>query len=101
MVEDRIRNIEARVESSANLPEGAKAELLELLAALRAELHGVNKEHLERAENASGRVDVPHGETVEDALGGLTSTVTELEATHPRLSDLANRIAVALASIGI
>jgi hypothetical protein len=101
MVEDRIRNIEARVESSANLPEPAKAELLELLASLRAELQGVHKEHLDRAESASGSADVPHGETVEDALGGLTTTVTELEATHPRLSDLVNRLAVTLSNIGI
>jgi hypothetical protein len=101
MLEDRIRNIEARVASSANLPEPAKAELLELLNALRAEFQEVNKEHLDRAESATGRADVPHGETVEDALGGLTSTVTELETMHPRLSDLVNRLAVTLSNIGI
>jgi hypothetical protein len=100
MVEDRIRNIEARVQSSANLPEAAKAELLELIASLRAELQGVNKEHLDRAESASGG-ETPQGESIEDALGGLTGTVTELEATHPRISDLANRLAFALSSMGI
>ena len=101
MVEDRIRNIEARVQSSASLPEPAKAELLELITALRAELQGVNKDHLDRAESATGSGEVPHGETIEDALGGLTGTVTELEAMHPRLSDLVNRLAVALSSMGI
>jgi len=98
MVEDRIRNIEARVQGSANLPEAAKAELLELLAALRGELHGVQKEHLERAE---GSTPAGHGESLDDALGGLTGTVTELEAMHPRLAELANRLAVALANMGI
>jgi len=102
MVEDRIRNIENRVQTSANLPEAAKAELLELLEALRAELQGVKKEHLVRAEGAvAGTGESPHGESLDDALGGLTGTVTELEAMHPRLSELANRLAVALANMGI
>jgi hypothetical protein len=98
MVEDRIRNIEARVQDSANLPAAAKAELLELLAALRAELQGVKKEHLEHAEETAGKA---HGESLDDALGGLTGTVTELEAMHPRLAELANRLAVILSNIGI
>jgi hypothetical protein len=99
MVEDRIRNIEARVQSSGNLPPAAKGELLELLGEMRAELGQVNKEHLQRAENSSG--SPAHGETLDDALGGLTGTVTELEAMHPRLAELANRLAVALANMGI
>ena len=104
MVEDRIRNIEARVQASANLPDAAKAELLDLLAALRVELQGVKKEHLERAEESSGatRPDgTAKGESLDDALGGLTGTVRELEAIHPRLAALANRLAVTLANMGI
>jgi len=99
MVEDRIRNIESRVQTSENLPDPAKAELLELIAELRAELHGVKKEQLAQTTGATG--DAPHGETLDDALGGLTGTVTGLEAMHPRLSELANRIAVALSNMGI
>jgi len=100
MVEDRIRIIESRVRESGNLPEAAKSELLDLLAALRAELQGVKKEHLERAEE-SAAAGQPAGESLNDALGGLTGTVAELEATHPRLAALANRLAVALANMGI
>ena len=98
MIEDRIRTIESRVQGSANLPEAAKAELLDLLESLRAELQGVKKEHLERAEESSG---APHGETLHEAVGGLTGTMAELEAVHPRLAELANRLAVALANMGI
>jgi hypothetical protein len=101
MVEDRLRNIEARVQASANLPDAAKAEMLELLAAIRAELHGVKKEHLERAEGSAAAPAPEHGETLDHALGALTGTMAELEATHPRLADLANRLAVALANMGI
>jgi hypothetical protein len=99
MVEDRIRNIETRVRASGSLPEPAKAELLGLIADLRTELQGVKKEHLERAER--GAAAGAHQESLDDALGGLTGTVTELEAMHPRLSELANRLAVILANMGI
>lgn len=98
MVEDRIRNIEASVRGSASLPDAAKAELLELLDALRTELQGVNREHLERAE---GTVGPGHGESLNEALGAVTGTMTALEATHPRLAALANRLALALANMGI
>jgi hypothetical protein len=100
MVEDRIRNIESRVQASANLPEGAKAELLNLLAELRAELQAVKKEHLKQAEESAGG-GPRHGESLNEAVGGLTGTVRELEAIHPRLAALANRLAVALANMGI
>jgi hypothetical protein len=101
MVEDRINNIEARVKGSASLSDAAKSELLDLLTSMRAELQGVNKEHLEGAEESTATAEPPHRESLDDALGGLSGTVTELEAMHPRLAELANRLAVALANMGI
>jgi len=77
MVEDRIRNIESRVQASDKIPDDSKHELLGLLAELRSELDGR-----------------PH---LGESLGALTS----LEAEHPRLAALANRIAVTLANMGI
>lgn len=97
MVEERIRNIEARVQASTDLSEPARAELLELLAAMRAELESVKPEHIERAEQQAG----PHGESLNEAAGALSGSMTALEATHPRLADLANRLAVALSNMGI
>ena len=101
MVEDRIRIIEARIQTSTNLPDAAKAELLDLLAALRTELQSVEKDHLRRAEDSADGAEPAHGESLDDALGALTGTMTALEATHPRLAALANRLAVALANMGI
>lgn len=94
MVEDRIRKIEECVRGSGTMPDGAKGELLGLLGELRAELQGVKKEHLEAAEEAGGKAH-------DDALGGLTGTVAELEAMHPRLAEIVNRVAVALGNMGI
>jgi len=93
MVEDRIRNIEARVRESTNLPAPAKAELLDLLGELRWELQGVESEHLKKAEDIAGGSEAGHRESIE--------ALTTLEATHPRLAAVANRLALALANMGI
>ena len=69
------------------------------LAQMRAELSQVKTEHLERAESTAGQP--AHGESLDQAVGGLTGTVAELEAMHPRLADLTNRLAVALGNMGI
>ncbi len=95
MVEDHLSIIESRVQSSSNLPEAAKVELLEVIGELRAELRGVNKEHL------AGEAAASHGESIDEVVGGLTGTLATLEATHPRLVQLANRLAVALSNVGI
>ncbi len=94
MVEERIKNIEARIQASPELPDSTKAELLQVVAELRAELQGVAAEHLEQAHAASEP-------TAGDALGGLGGMVTALEATHPRIAAIANRLAVALSNMGI
>jgi hypothetical protein len=99
MLEDRIRTIEARVQSSTALGEADRAELLEVIASLRTELAAVEKEHLHEAES-SGPAPY-HGDSLEEAVGGLTGAVTALEATHPQLAALANRLALALSNMGI
>jgi hypothetical protein len=99
MVEDRIRNIESRVQSSTDLPPALKAELQQLLADMRAELANVQKEHLDRAESAAG--PAAHGESMGEALGGLTGAIEQLEATHPQLAALTNRVAIILSNMGI
>ena len=80
MVEDRIRAIESRLHAAGdNISDDSRQELLALLADLRSELHDAKP--AQRAESI-------------DAL-------TALEAEHPRLAALANRVAVALANMGI
>jgi hypothetical protein len=97
MVEERIKNIEDRVQDSAELPPTAKSELMDILAEMRSELTAVKAEHLQKDPAPSAEP----GESLNEAVGGLGGAVTELEASHPRLAELANRLAVALANMGI
>ena len=110
MIEDRIQKIEARLKDSANIPEAKKAELLQLLAALKNEVGTLTKNYEEDARSLAGFVDASAHEAtrlekkpklVEASLNGLTASVEAFEASHPKLADVVNQIAVRLSNMGI
>lgn len=110
MIEDRIQKIEARVQESAHIPEPARAELLKLLAALKDEVGTLTKNHEEDARSIAGFVDASAHEAtraekkpkqVEASLTGLTASVEAFEASHPKLAEVVNQIAVRLSNMGI
>ena len=110
MIEDRIQKIEARLQESANIPEPARAELLKLLAALKDEVGTLAKNHEEDAHSIAGFVDASAHEAtraekkpklVEASLNGLTASVEAFEASHPKLAEVVNQIAVRLSNMGI
>jgi hypothetical protein len=110
MIEDRIQKIEARLQESANIPETARAELLKLLAALKDEVGALAKTHEEDARSIARFVDASTHEAtraekkpklIEAALNGLTSSVEAIEASHPKLAEVVNQIAVVLSNMGL
>lgn len=110
MIEDRIQKIEARLQESANIPEPARAELLKLLAALKDEVGTLEKHHEEDARSVTGFIDASAHEAtraekkpklVEASLNGLTASVEAFEASHPKLAEVVNQIAVRLSNMGI
>lgn len=110
MIEDRIQKIEARLQESANIPEPARAELLKLLAALREEVGGLEESHKEDARSIASFVDASAHEAtraekkpklVEASLSGLKASVEAFEASHPKLAEVVNQIAVVLSNMGI
>ena len=110
MIEDRIQRIEARLQESGSIPEETKAELLKLLAALRQEVGTLDRSHEEDARSIERFVDASAHEVtraekrpklVDAALNGLTASVEEFEASHPKLAEVVNQIAVRLSNMGI
>ena len=71
MIEDRLNKLEEQI---GNLPEENRGELLEQLAALRAEI---------------------------GAQTGLIGSLEEFEAAHPDLAAALNRLSAALSHMGI
>lgn len=80
---EQVRQLKTLVEDAGDLPESAKAKLLELLTQTQTD-----------AEEAP--VDEP-----EAPLGQWQSALTEFEAAHPEATGFMNRLATTLANMGI
>ena len=110
MIQDRIDKIEASLAKAANLPPETRTELLALLAELRGEVAPLTETHREDAQSIARFADASVHEATrterkpaqtEAALQGLTASVEGFEASHPRLVEIVNRIAVTLSNMGI
>lgn len=94
MIEEHIEQLRSRLEQAAGLPEGARAELLGLVDAVRrdAGLHPV-----ESGANAPSQPETEE----QSGIGRLLASVDELEASHPELAASINKVADTLAKMGI
>lgn len=110
MIHDRIAKIEATLASAENLSEATRAELLRLLADLKAEVAALPETLGEDAQSiahfASASVhEATRGTRKPDqadaALKGLKASVEGFEVSHPRLVEVVNRIAITLSNMGI
>ena len=95
MIEETIRQIEERLRASENIAPGTRAELMDLLAKLRAEAAG-----LPPAEEP-GAATPAEAESMQDSVDQLRRSVEEFEDSHPRLVQLANHVANTLSGLGI
>ena len=98
MIEETIQQIEARLNQTPQLTPETRAELLALVARLRAE--AVN---LPPIRSTPGDPLGKAGEvrTLQQDVVHLRDSVEQFEETHPRLVQLANHLASTLAGLGI
>ena len=110
MLKDTISKIEGRIQNSGALGDEQRAELLNLVGQLKTEVTELSKTHQEEAESIASFAEVSAREAtresknpqvLEHSIGGLQSSVGELETSHPRLAAVVNRIASLLANMGI
>jgi hypothetical protein len=110
MIHDRIEKIEATLKGAGNLPEETRTELLKLLADLKSEVAPLTRTHDEDAASIAHFAGASVHEATrtarkpdqaDAALKGLTASVEGFEASHPRLVEVVNRIAVTLSNMGI
>ena len=89
--------------------ENRKAEILEQLAALHAELDELARTDADRAKTIAGFAELsaheatrpkPQPELLELSVTGLQRSVREFEATHPRLVEIAGSLSAILSNIG-
>src|SRR5512132_1764735 len=110
MIQDTIAELEARIGRAETVRPESKAELLRLLANLRAEISALPETRGEQAQSIAGFTNVSAHEAlrenrdpklVELSLEGLASSVNQLEETHPGLVQVVNRICQTLSNLGI
>ena len=99
MIEDTIRQIEERLQASENLSPETRAELLALLARLRAEANTLPSR--DRAPLPARDASTENAESVQDTVEQLRRSVEEFEGSHPRVVQLVNHLANTLAGLGI
>lgn len=107
MIQDRIAKIESTLANAA-LPPETRAELLALLAELKAEVSGLETAHREQAQSITRSADAAFslaGRSEEAAapavLEDFRKSVAGFEASHPRLVQVVDRIALTLSNMGI
>jgi len=95
MIRKRIEELEQRIDRSETLSAENKAEILGALADLKREAATL-------PESESAAVEpVPEEASVNAVLDDLTASVASFESSHPRVTALANRVAVILSNMGI
>ena len=109
MIEETFNKIKTKIQTTTITAE-KKTELLTLLSALESEITTLSKAQLEHAESIAGFVErSTHEATRRDkdsellrlSLAGLTASVKNFEASHPRLVRDINYISTVLANMGI
>ena len=109
MIEETFNKIKTKIQTTTITAE-KKTELLTLLSALESEITTLSKAQSEHAESIASFVErSTHEATRRDkdsellrlSLAGLTASVKNFEASHPRLVRDINYISTVLANMGI
>jgi hypothetical protein len=110
MIKNTLQKIEATVRDAPRASAETKEQLLALVRELSAELEALERTHREHAHTIAGHAD----EAVTEAMGpsaavpvtgqartGFGASVSELEASYPKLASLVRSISDSLANVGI
>jgi hypothetical protein len=110
MIQDTIGKIEERLRKPSAMKDEHRAELLGLLATLKAEVSTLSRTNAEQAQSIAGFTAIStHEATREDkkpelielSIKGLAGSVEGFEQSHPRLVQVVNSICTTLSNLGI
>ena len=110
MIENTISEIEAKIQSADSVSPERRQELLQLLGTLKTEVASLSKTNREQADSIAGFAQISTHEAMraeqnpqlrELSVQGLRSSVEDLEQSHPRLTEIVNRISKMLSDWGI
>jgi prefoldin subunit 5 len=109
MIDERIENTKAAIESAENIPADRKAELLDLLSKLKPAIAKVSETHHEDARSIARLVEASAQETIRPEkkpehtnkfLHELKRSVENFETSHPELTAFVNQYSTLLSALG-
>jgi len=110
VIKETITQIEERIKEAKSLSGAKKAELLDLLSALKTEVSELSDTHAEHTRSIAGFTDISVHEAIREeknpqllkiSLEGLSTSVEGFESSHPKLVGIVNSICHILSNIGI
>jgi hypothetical protein len=110
MIDERLAKIESTLRAERGIPEATRQELLDLVAGLKVEMtpllttHGEDVREIAGSAEAAVQASVQkeiQPEKAEKAVAGLVASVRAFEATHPRLVEVVDELALTLSNLGI
>lgn len=110
MIDETIKQIEARIQNTESLTLERRQELLSLVTRLKTEAGELAKTHNEQAQSIVGFTQVSAHEATRAAQDpallnlsteGLRKSVEEFEKSHPKLAQVVNTISTTLSNSGI
>ncbi len=110
MLQHTLKTIENKIKDTPHIPDESKAEFLDLLHQLNDQINALKEIQAEKAQSIKGFTKVSAHEItrremdpglVRIAMEGLSSSVKEFEASHPKLVQTVNAICDFLSKIGI
>ena len=90
MIDDLLKQLRATVADDTTLPEATKADLIRHVEAMEA-----------RTSAFSAGSDSEEAESEKPVLEQLVTSVEGLEASHPEITTIVNRLANTLGNMGI
>jgi chromosome segregation ATPase len=110
VIEETIKQIEARIQSAESLAPERRRELVDLLGTLKAEAGELAKTHQEQAQSIVGFAQATTNEAtrakqdpqlLNQSVETLRRSVEDFEKSHPRLAQIVNTISTTLSNSGI
>ena len=110
MIQDTLKKIEETIKTARVGNDETRQELLKLVNELNSELNGLQLTHADEARNIAQFTQAAAERATQEqttpglvrpALDGLTSSVAEFEATHPKLVSLVQSFCTTLSNAGI
>lgn len=107
MIDETIKKIETRIQTSDNIDENRKNDLLFLIGELKTEIKSLETDQADSIVGFTGisaheatRIN-KNEKLFSTAVEGLNSSVEEFEQSNPKLVEVVNSISIALSNLGI